>query len=116
MNNTYPQWYMTPERATFLIFGSEQTGFWDAYKQGQFARATGVARDRNPFDIPPLHTHMTTFDWYRGWDKGVPVPIKVHASGGCTGVSDYEMSDGSIQTLRFAPSSSGDINGGSHAR
>jgi hypothetical protein len=92
---------MNAQEATILLFGSKQAGFWDAFKQGQFAKETGIPRERNPFDLAPLQAHITTSDWYRGWDKGIPTIVRLHASGGITNYADYEMSDGSIKTINY---------------
>lgn len=37
-------------------------------------------------------------------------PVKLWASGGCTGYSDYLMSDGTIKTLRYTEPWAGSIN------
>jgi len=50
----------------------EISPIWDAYTQGQYARATGVLKSANPHFHPALPYHINVSDWNRGWDAGVP--------------------------------------------
>lgn len=66
---------LTQEQIVDRIFGDRYKDrgapIWDAFEQGQYARAIGWPRDRNPWDHPSLPWHINVDEWYRGWDKGV---------------------------------------------
>lgn len=52
------------------IFG-DRPQIWDAFEQGQFARAIGAPKHGNPFRHPALGYHVNVGQWDRGWERGV---------------------------------------------
>lgn len=52
------------------IFG-DRPRVWDAFEQGQFARAIGAPKAANPWRHPALGYHTNVGWWDRGWDRGI---------------------------------------------
>jgi hypothetical protein len=62
--------FRADETIARAIFG-DAPRVWDAYQQGQYARATGQPLSANPWPHPALGFHVNERDWARGWRAGV---------------------------------------------